>query len=90
MPKVSFTSALNRFFPDLKPEVVEARNIAELLDLLETRYPGIKDYLINEDGSLRKHINIFIGEKLLSDREQLSDEISEQDEVLIFQALSGG
>ena len=68
MPKINFTSALNRFFPGLETLEIEAKNIAELLDELELKHPGIKDYLVNEEGSLRKHINIFIGDKLLQDR----------------------
>ena len=90
MPTVSFTSALSRFFPNLKPKNSNAQNISELLNDLEEEYPGIKDYLVDTEGQLRKHINIFIGEKLIEDREQLSDPITEKDEVLIFQALSGG
>ena len=90
MPSVSFTSALNRFFPSLGPQKLKANCVKDLLDQLEVKYPGIKDYIVDEEGSLRKHINIFIGEKLMEDRDQLSDEITENDEVLIFQALSGG
>lgn len=90
MPTVSFTSALKRFYPDLEPMQIEAANVAELLEKVEAEYPGIKSYLVDERGRLRKHVNIYIGEVLIEDRERLTDEVREKDEVLIFQALSGG
>jgi len=90
MPNVRFTTALRRFFPDIKPEAVEATTVSELLGRLELRYPGLKDYLIDERGSLRQHVNIYIGDRLIEDRQALSDALAAEDEVLIFQALSGG
>jgi molybdopterin synthase sulfur carrier subunit len=91
MPKISFTSALKRFFPDLDEEVqLPGNKVFEVLDNLEKKYPGIADYLIDEEGRLRKHINIFVDGQLIQDRQALSDELKEEDELLIFQALSGG
>jgi len=90
MPKVSFTAALKRFFPTLQARHFEGKTLRQVLEQIEAEHPGISDYLIDEEGKLRKHINIFIGEKMIEDRLQLSDVISEEEEILIFQALSGG
>ncbi len=90
MAQVRFTSALQRFYPNLKTLDLDATNIAELLEQIEAIYPGLTDYLVDESGTLRKHVNIYIGEDLIDDRTDLSDALKPQDEVLIFQALSGG
>jgi len=90
MAKVSFTSALKRFYPDLEPKEVEAGTVREVLETIEEHYPGIKGYLLDERGRLREHVNIYIGERLVKDRKTLSDMLEAEDEVLIFQALSGG
>ncbi len=90
MPIVNFTAALKRFYPDLHPLSIEGQTVAEVLNHLNHTYPGITDYLMDEKGSLRQHINIFIGEKMITDRESLSDNTFIDDEILIFQALSGG
>lgn len=90
MPKLTFTPALKRFFPDLKEQEWSAASIKELLVKLEEAHPGILSYLMDEAGVLRKHINIFIGDQLVQDRSALQDPLKEEDEVLIFQALSGG
>ena len=90
MPQIKFTSALKRFYPNLDSQSIEGQTIAEVLENLDKGYPGIKDYITDELGALRKHVNIYIGDYLIEDREELQDEVGEKDEILIFQALSGG
>jgi molybdopterin converting factor small subunit len=90
MPRVQFTSHLRKFFPGLEPLSIEADTVADLVAALDRRHPGIADYLVDEQGSLRKHVNIFVGETLVSDRKALSDTLDADDEVYVMQALSGG
>jgi len=90
MPRVKFTSHLRRFFPDLDEVTIEAGTIAEVVAALDRRHPGLADYLVDEHGSLRKHVNIFIGESLVADRKGLRDPVGSGDEVYVMQALSGG
>ncbi|MCA9562867.1 MAG: MoaD/ThiS family protein, partial [Myxococcales bacterium] len=61
-----------------------------LVDAVEARYPGIRGYLCEETGRLRKHVNVFIGNNQIVDRVGLSDSLAPGDEVFIMQALSGG
>lgn len=90
MPTVKFTYALKRFFPDLKEVPVQSSTLPDLLANIEQQYPGIQHYIIDEQGSLRKHVNIFIDGELIKDRKDLSDSLSDTSEVYIMQALSGG
>ena len=90
MAIINFTSALKRFYPTLEPVEIAGDSVADILVLLEHKHTGLTDFLIDEHGVLRQHINIFIGDKMLTDRDTLSDRVGEHDEVLIFQALSGG
>jgi molybdopterin converting factor small subunit len=90
MAKVKFTSALKPFFPKLTDLELQGNSIRELLDQIESHYPGISGYLTDETGSLRKHVNIFLQGDLIKDRNSLSDSVQSHDEVIIFQALSGG
>jgi molybdopterin converting factor small subunit len=90
MAKIKFTSALKPFFPSLTDLELEGNTIRELLNQVEGRFPGISNYLIDETGNLRKHVNIFVQGDLIKDRVALSDSVKNTDELLIFQALSGG
>jgi len=88
--RVHFTPALKRFVPDLCSIEVQGSTVADVIQHVESAYPGLADYLIEESGALRKNVNIFINDTFISDRKTLSDAVRESDEVYIIQALSGG
>jgi molybdopterin synthase sulfur carrier subunit len=91
MAQVKFTRHLFRYFPDLENNIeVEGNTIADILAHLEEQHPGLADYVIDERGTLRKHVNIFLGDNLIHDRQSLSDPVAVNDRIYIFQALSGG
>jgi molybdopterin converting factor small subunit len=90
MPTVKFTSALERFFPKIKDIPVSGSSLQEIFKEIESNYPGLSSYVLDERGSLRQHVNIFIDRKMINDRTQLSDSFSSNSEIYIIQALSGG
>jgi len=90
MAKIRFTAALKRFFPDLEELDISGGTVAEVIQATEVKYPGISDYLLDERGAVRQHMNIFVRGELIEDRTTLLDKLQENDEVVIFQALSGG
>lgn len=90
MATVRFTSALKRFFPDLKDAEFSGETVKATLENVEKTYPGMLSYLADDNGELRKHVNIYVGEDLIEDRKEFSDKVAEKDEIIIFQALSGG
>ncbi len=91
MPKVAFTRHLQTFFPKLKMgEDVPGATVNEVIDGLEKRYPGFRLYVADETGRLRRHVNVFVGNDPICDRDALSDKVAPGDEIFILQALSGG
>ena len=90
MARVKFTPNLTRFFPDLCACDVDAATIAEVVSAVDQRWNGLGDYIIDETGALRKHVNIFIGDHLIRDKRALSDKVSAETNIYIMQALSGG
>lgn len=90
MATVHFTSVLKRFYPDIETCQIDADTIGTLVQALNTNYPGLSDYLIMENGELRKHVNIFLNGSMIRDRKTLSDQVTADCTVHIIQALSGG
>ncbi|MEM7658894.1 MAG: MoaD/ThiS family protein [Bacteroidota bacterium] len=90
MPTVRFTPALQRFFPGIKPQESAADTVAKLLQELEINIPGLQAYLLDDQGQLRQHVNIFLDGEMLVDEQGLSDSLVKVEEVYIMQALSGG
>jgi hypothetical protein len=90
MPTVKFTYALKRYFPGLRDTPASGSSLVEVLREMDSTYPGIRTYLLDEQGNLRKHVNIFIDGAMIGDRQKLSDPFEQTSEIYIMQALSGG
>lgn len=61
--------------------------VAELLDDLDRRFPGIRFRMIDEQDGVRRHMRIFVNETEIA---TLHTPLRPDDEVHILQALSGG
>ena len=92
MPTVEMTQHLFRFFPGLanRKITVPPGSVAEILNAVNEIAPGFIDYVLDEHGALRRHVNISINDTIVIDRKTLSDRVQEDGTVYIFQALSGG
>lgn len=90
MPSVQFTRHLRVHFPELRDVDVPGQSLAEVVRALDDLQPGLAAYLVDDQGTLRKHVNIFVNDQLLSDRKGLADRVGPGDRVFIMQALSGG
>lgn len=67
-----------------------AGSIADVLCSVNKIAPGFTDYLLDEHGALRRHVNLSINEAIVIDKKTLSDRVPDDGTVYIFQALSGG
>lgn len=91
MAVVRFTSHLQKFFPTLQQNITVAGDtVADVVRALDQRFPGLGAYIVDEHGALRKHVNIFVGEQMVTDRARLQDAVAEGQALFIMQALSGG
>lgn len=92
MPRVEMTQHLYRFFPQLKNRTitVPTGSVAEVLLAINEIAPGFTDYVLDEHGALRRHVNLSINDSIVVDKITLSDRIPDDGTVYIFQSLSGG
>jgi hypothetical protein len=90
MATVRFTYALKKFFPNIGDINSDGKTLREVLTQVESKHPRIKNYLLDDQGKLRDHVNIFIDGVLILDRKNLSDQFLPNSEIYIMQALSGG
>ena len=89
MPQVRFTQNIQRHVacPSKK---VEGDSLRKALDQYFSINAKARDYVLDENGALRKHMAIFINGKPVRDRESLSDALAHDATVDVMQALSGG
>lgn len=92
MPSVKMTQHLYRYFPMLENRTitVPASSVAEILVAVNEIAPGFTDYVLDEQGALRRHVNLCVNDATVVDKKTLTDFVPEDGTLYIFQALSGG
>lgn len=64
--------------------------LTDALDALWALYPGARDRVITEQGQVRQHINIFIGNENIRYMGGLASPVAAGSEISIVPAVSGG
>jgi molybdopterin converting factor small subunit len=92
MVTVGLPSYLQPFAGGEEKVMLEAggRTLAELLKTLGERYPGVRSRVLTEQGEIRPHINVFVGERNCRFENGLETRVPDGAEVLILAAVSGG
>jgi molybdopterin synthase sulfur carrier subunit len=76
-----------------RPEVVLAerpRTAGDALRALFAAHPGLRDRVVDEQGKIRQHVNVFVGADNVRDRDGLRTPLREGDELSILASVSGG
>jgi molybdopterin synthase sulfur carrier subunit len=68
----------------------EAATIQELIDRLDQEYAGIKARLCEEDGNIRRFINVYVNEEDIRFLQGSATPLKAGDEISIVPAIAGG
>jgi sulfur-carrier protein len=85
--KVLLPTPLAGYTAQAREVEAEGSTLAELLDDLDHRFPGIRFRMIDEQGAIRAHIKIFVNRRQAPG---IGSPLEPSDEVLVVAALSGG
>jgi molybdopterin synthase sulfur carrier subunit len=69
---------------------VPGSTVGELLDALHKPYPGVHQRVVDELGSLRPHVNVFVNGESIRYLGGLATPLDDGDEVWFLPAISGG
>jgi molybdopterin synthase sulfur carrier subunit len=64
-------------------------SLDELIDDLESRFPGLRDRLV-EDGALRRFVNVYLNDEDVRFLGGITTPISDGDSVTVLPAVAGG
>ena len=69
---------------------LEVSDLAQMIERLESDYPGFKERLLDEDGELRYFVNIYVNGEDIRFDQGLKTGIKSGDEISIVPAVAGG
>jgi molybdopterin converting factor small subunit len=64
--------------------------IREIVDDLENQFPGFKERMCDENGDLRRFVNVYVGEEDIRFMDGLDTTIPDGEQVSIIPAVAGG
>lgn len=64
--------------------------VAEVIDALEADYPGIKARIVDEQGALRKFMNVYVDNDDVRYVDGLATPVRESQQVSVIPAVAGG
>ena len=89
MARVTFTHTIQRHLP-CPPAEADGRTVREVLERVFAANPAAREYVLDDQGAVRRHMVVFVNGRQITDRTRLSDPVPADGEVCVMQALSGG
>ena len=90
MSKIRIPTPLRRLTYEKDEVESNASSISELVADLEKQFPGIKDRLCEDDGTIRKFINFYVNDEDIRFLDGVNTKINNEDIVSIIPAIAGG
>jgi len=64
--------------------------VAETLTALWLEFPALRDRVLDEQGNVRQHVNIFVGDENIRDTGGLATPVRDDCEIMIVPNITGG
>jgi molybdopterin synthase sulfur carrier subunit len=87
---VRIPTILRTYTGDQSQVSAEGSTLSEVLDSLEANHPGIKARVVDEQGALRRFVNIYVAEEDVRFASGLDTPTPEGTQVSIIPAVAGG
>ncbi|MDG1989886.1 MAG: MoaD/ThiS family protein [Dehalococcoidia bacterium] len=69
---------------------ITASNVKEVIETLEQDFPGMQERICEEDGTIRRFVNIYVNGEDVRFLDELSTQLKDNDEISIVPAVAGG
>lgn len=88
--KVRIPTPLRKLTHDEEVIETSAESVSAAITDLESRYPGIKDRLVDESGEVRRFVNVYVNEEDIRFLDNGNTTLKDGDEISIIPAIAGG
>jgi sulfur-carrier protein len=90
MASIRIPMPLRKLTNDIDVVNSDATSLAEAVDKLETDFPGIKERIVDEQGEIRRFVNIYVNGDDVRFLDNIKTALKPGDEVSIVPAVAGG
>ena len=87
---VRIPTPLQKFTRNQSEVKVEGDTVSELLIQLDDQFPGVRERLCDDQGAVRKFINLYLNDEDIRFMDGEKTEVKDGDELAIIPAIAGG
>lgn len=87
---VRIPTILRTYTGDQSQVTVDGSTLTEVIESLEANHPGIKSRVVDEQGKLRRFVNIYVAEEDVRFASGLDTPTPEGTQISIIPAVAGG
>jgi sulfur-carrier protein len=88
--KVRIPTPLRKLTNNEELVEINAATIGDAVAQLQAKYPGIKERLVDDNGEIRRFVNVYVNEEDIRFLKNLQTPIKDGDEISIIPAIAGG
>lgn len=88
--KVRIPTPLRKLTDNQELVEVTASNVAGAIADLQSRFPGIRERLLDETGAVRRFVNVYVNEEDIRFLQNQDTPVKDGDEISIVPAIAGG
>jgi sulfur-carrier protein len=90
MAHVRFPAVMKYYVNNQAEFFVPASSVSDLIQAVVEQYPSVRFHLVDSDGNLRRHFNIFVNGAHIRDLNGMETELKEDDKVILMASAAGG
>ena len=90
MSTVYIPTPLRRLTGNQSKIEIEASNVGEVLITLDSTYPGIGERIFDDQGNVKRFINVFVNDDEMRTLQGLDTPVRSGDRISIVPAMAGG
>ena len=90
MPTIRIPTPLRKLTNNEEVVNSTVTTIGAVLEELNTTYPGLGERILDENGVIRRFVNIFVNDEDVRFLQEKETPLKETDEVSIVPAIAGG
>ena len=90
MPIVRFPPVMKYYLENQNEFPVQASTVDEIVRVVVERYPAAKAHVLDADGKLRRHFNVFVNGEHIRDLNGMDTVLNENDRVILMASSAGG
>ena len=90
MASIRIPTPLRKLTNELEVVQASGATVGDILDSLDKAFPGLNERICDEQGNVRRFVNIFVNDEDIRFLEDKATAVKDTDEISIVPAIAGG